>query len=124
MKDFNMYGDEAPINREQCKGNERPCPWVRCKMHLVFDTFPKLKSITDEQIVDKLLTIPETCCLDVVDSGGKTLREVGKIMGVTRERVRQIEGLSTKDYILKGISRLRDSPKRMRELKELCNYEN
>ncbi|MFY3742456.1 sigma factor-like helix-turn-helix DNA-binding protein [Anaeromyxobacter sp. Red801] len=33
----------------------------------------------------------ETCALDVADRGPLTLDEVGKILGVTRERVRQIE---------------------------------
>lgn len=33
----------------------------------------------------------ETCALDAADRGGMTLEEVGEVLGVTRERVRQIE---------------------------------
>jgi DNA-directed RNA polymerase sigma subunit (sigma70/sigma32) len=35
--------------------------------------------------------LDETCALDVADKGGHTLDQVGKWMGVTRERIRQIE---------------------------------
>ena len=33
----------------------------------------------------------ETCALDVADRGGITLEEVGAIMNLTRERIRQVE---------------------------------
>ena len=33
----------------------------------------------------------ESCSLDVADQGPQTLERVGEIMGLTRERVRQIE---------------------------------
>jgi len=38
--------------------------------------------------------LPETCALDVADRGGITLEEVGAIMNLTRERIRQLEDLS------------------------------
>ena len=121
--DFNMYGNDAPTNRKQCSGNERPCPWVRCKSHLVFDAFPNPKRTTDDEVVDKLCLMSETCILDVVENGEKTLEEVGQILGITRERVRQVEGSSNKRYIKKGISKLRDSPSRMRRLTEIREYD-
>jgi DNA-directed RNA polymerase sigma subunit (sigma70/sigma32) len=33
----------------------------------------------------------ETCSLDVADRGGITLEEVGEILNLTRERIRQVE---------------------------------
>jgi hypothetical protein len=33
----------------------------------------------------------DTCTLDVADRGEHTLEEIGQLLGVTRERVRQIE---------------------------------
>jgi hypothetical protein len=33
----------------------------------------------------------ETCSLDIAERGGITLEEIGLIVGLTRERVRQIE---------------------------------
>ena len=41
----------------------------------------------------------ETCALDVADRQGITLEEVGVIMNLTRERVRQLE--------MRGLSKLR-----------------
>jgi len=35
--------------------------------------------------------LPETCALDIADRGGITLEEVGEIMNLTRERIRQLE---------------------------------
>lgn len=39
----------------------------------------------------ELWDMPETCALDVADRGGVTLEDVGRILGLTRERIRQIE---------------------------------
>jgi DNA-directed RNA polymerase sigma subunit (sigma70/sigma32) len=33
----------------------------------------------------------ETCALDIADRSGVTLEEVGEIMNLTRERIRQVE---------------------------------
>ncbi len=44
-----------------------------------------------DQAVARLEEMRETCVLDVAAGGGKTLEEIGEVMGVHRERVRQIE---------------------------------
>jgi hypothetical protein len=51
----------------------------------------------------------ETCALDVADRGGTTLEEVGAIMNLTRERIRQVEvkGLA-KLQALRDMTFLRD----------------
>ena len=51
----------------------------------------------------------ETCALDVADRGGTTLEEVGAIMNLTRERIRQVEvkGLA-KLAALRDMTALRD----------------
>ena len=43
----------------------------------------------------------ETCALDVADRGGITLEEVGEILNLTRERIRQVE--------VKGLGKLREA---------------
>ncbi|MCB9536384.1 MAG: hypothetical protein H6704_08970 [Myxococcales bacterium] len=43
----------------------------------------------------------ETCALDVAERGGITLEEVGEILNLTRERIRQVE--------VKGLQKLRDT---------------
>jgi hypothetical protein len=70
---------------------ERPCPWVSCKHHLYLDVNHETGSIKfnfPDLEVDELA---ETCALDAADRGGLTLEEVGAIMNLTRERIRQVE---------------------------------
>lgn len=69
-----------PRTRAECVSGPRPCPHVRCRFHLGVETSRRARP---EDV--------ETCALDVADRGPLTLDEVGKILGVTRERVRQIE---------------------------------
>ena len=40
---------------------------------------------------EEIWEMAETCALDVADRGGITLEEVGAIMNLTRERIRQVE---------------------------------
>ena len=37
------------------------------------------------------MELGESCALDVAERGGITLEEVGQIMNLTRERIRQVE---------------------------------
>lgn len=39
----------------------------------------------------QLSELDESCALDVAERGQHTLKEVGDMLGVTRERIRQIE---------------------------------
>jgi len=51
----------------------------------------------------------ESCALDVADRGGTTLEDVGAIMNLTRERIRQVEVKAlAKLEALKDVSGLRD----------------
>jgi hypothetical protein len=52
----------------------------------------------------------ETCALDIADRGGTTLEEVGAIMNLTRERIRQVE--------VKGLARLAA----LRDMSHLRDY--
>jgi hypothetical protein len=79
-----------PITRADCKEGIRPCPWASCSMRLYLDVTARggLTLNFPDMEPDELV---ETCALDVADEGGATLEEVGALMNVTRERVRQIE---------------------------------
>lgn len=46
---------------------------------------------TEIRHVRHLEMLPQTCSLDVADWDGATLLQVGEILNLTRERVRQIE---------------------------------
>ena len=41
----------------------------------------------------------ETCALDVAERGGLTLEEVGEILNLTRERIRQVEAAGLKKLL-------------------------
>ena len=82
---------EAPRTRGDCIDGPRPCPWVSCRHHLAIGVtrFGGL-SITWPGL--EIEAIGYTCSLDVADDGGgMLLDEIGEILNVTRERVRQIE---------------------------------
>ena len=80
-----------PRTREQCSQEQRPCPWVACKHHLYLDVNPETGSIKINFPDLEPWELPHTCALDVADRGGITLEEVGEIMNLTRERIRQVE---------------------------------
>lgn len=80
-----------PTSREQCRSEMRPCPWVACKHHLYLDINPETGSIKINFPDLEPWDLQHTCALDVAEQGGITLEEVGEIMNLTRERIRQVE---------------------------------
>lgn len=98
-----------PRTRAECRDMDRPCPFVSCKYHLYIDVHPVRGSIKLNFPDVEVWEMTDTCALDVADRGGITLEEVGEIMNLTRERVRQVEtaGLS-KLEALSEMERLKD----------------
>jgi len=85
---------ERPRTRGDCQHGphaERPCPFVSCKHHLYLDVNERTGSIKVNFPDLEVEELPETCALDIADRGGITLEEVGGIMNLTRERIRQLE---------------------------------
>ena len=80
-----------PQSRGECRGEARPCPWVACKHHLYLDINPETGSIKINFPELEPWELKHTCALDVAERGGITLEEVGEIMNLTRERIRQVE---------------------------------
>ncbi len=80
-----------PFTRAECACGERPCPFVSCKYHLYLDVNPETGSIKLNFPHLEVWEMADTCALDVADRGGITLEEVGEIMNLTRERIRQVE---------------------------------
>ena len=81
-----------PQTRGECAHAVRPCPWVSCKYHLYLDVNPEKGSIKVNFPDREVWEMEETCALDVADRGGITLEDVGEILNLTRERIRQVEG--------------------------------
>lgn len=85
---------DKPRTRADCLQGphaERPCPFVSCKHHLYLDVSERSGAIKLNFPDLEVWEMPETCALDIADRGGITLEEVGAIMNLTRERVRQLE---------------------------------
>jgi hypothetical protein len=80
-----------PSTRSECREEMRPCPWVACKHHLYLDINPETGSIKINFPDLEPWELQHTCALDVAERGGITLEEVGEIMNLTRERIRQVE---------------------------------
>jgi hypothetical protein len=87
--------DERPVKRCDCDRGERPCPWIGCRLHMLWvldkPRINRILRLPDSEAADAALALPMTCVLDVTDQGGATLEEIGTILSITRERVRQIE---------------------------------
>jgi len=80
-----------PQSREECVDGPRPCPFVSCKHHLFIDVSPRTGAIKLNFPDLEVWDMGESCALDVADRGGTTLEDVGAIMNLTRERIRQVE---------------------------------
>lgn len=121
--------NERPTNRTQCKDGERPCPWVSCRHHLFLDVDPRIGSLK-LNFPDALLKeeghriMPETCSLDVADTHpeGLTLNEVGELLNLTRERVRQLEDDIYKKLIERGNNGSSEPPQTAYDLFENLVY--
>jgi hypothetical protein len=80
-----------PETRAECAEGPRPCPFVSCKHHLFIDVSPRTGAIKLNFPDLEVWDLGESCALDVADRGGTTLEDVGAIMNLTRERIRQVE---------------------------------
>lgn len=98
-----------PKAREDCLGSDRPCPYVSCKYHLYLDVSPRTGAIKLNFPDLEVWEMKETCSLDIADRGGTTLEDVGAIMNLTRERIRQVEVRAlAKLEALRDMAALRD----------------
>lgn len=91
-----------PKNRSDCLTMERPCLYVSCRYHLYLDVNPETGSVKVNFPDKEIWELEDTCALDVADRGGITLEEVGTIMNLTRERIRQVE--------VRGLEKLKETP--------------
>ena len=80
-----------PERRSECASGPRPCPFVSCSHHLYLDVNPNTGSIKINFPDVEVWEMSHTCALDIAERGGITLEEVGSIMNLTRERIRQVE---------------------------------
>ena len=79
-------GTPRPRTRGDCATVPRPCPYVGCHHNLWSEVCIRGRYVPPWEMPPDC-----SCALDVADMGGLTMEEVGTVLGVTRERVRQIE---------------------------------
>ncbi len=91
---------DRPASREACMSMPRPCPFVSCTHHLYLDVNPESGAIKLNFPHLEVWEMAETCSLDVADRGGTTLEDVGMILNLTRERIRQVE--------VRGLGKIRE----------------
>lgn len=86
----------VPRKRADCERVPRPCPWITCRHHLERDD-QKLygnnrgNCYPENMARRRLAGVTATCALDVAEDGPLDRNEVARILGVSSERVRQIE---------------------------------
>jgi hypothetical protein len=95
-----------PKTRGDCRNVPRPCPWVSCRYNLFLDVAESGFLIMHH---DSPETMPRgcSCALDVADKGGLASSDIGKIVGVTRQLVSQVE-LSVKNDLRELLSDFKD----------------
>jgi hypothetical protein len=93
--------ENRPRTRADCINGPRPCLFVSCKHNLYLDVNPETGSIKLNFPDKEIWELEHTCALDVAEKGGITLEEVGEIMNLTRERIRQVE--------TRGLAKLREA---------------
>ncbi len=134
---------ERPKIRQDCINGPRPCPWIMCRWHTIWMINDSSKPIilggqkprhpimklSDDDILLMIANMKCTCLMDVMDQAGLILEDIGDILGMTRERVRQIQGHTKKmkngEYQEKGgVNTIRKSPRLMRMLGAFIGFES
>jgi hypothetical protein len=79
-----------PRTRADCARIPRPCPFALCRHHLALEV-SHAGGLKENFPGVEFYELEETCSLDVAERGGLTLEAVGRLVNVTRERLRQME---------------------------------
>jgi hypothetical protein len=98
--------EPRPDTRAECRSGPRPCPFVSCRYHLYLDVSRRGGAIKLNFPDLEVWELEHTCALDVADAGEQTLEQVGALLNMTRERVRQIEN-AAKQKLLPEVGRRR-----------------
>ena len=88
-------GEGRPRTYDECcavgLGTRVPCPFVSCKHHLYLEVNQRSGSIALHRPDVEVVDMEHTCDRAVTDEGGAQLDRIAVAMGLTRERVRQLE---------------------------------
>jgi hypothetical protein len=113
-----------PRVRSECVDSIRPCPWIRCRYHLIWAILDRdcrinnkyrhntrhdiLEDYSDDVLVDLITSMPQSCVLDIADRTSIAKRPlshqgIARMIGLSYQRVQQIESGSVyvKGYLPK-----------------------
>ncbi|HVZ33208.1 MAG TPA: hypothetical protein VG963_12330 [Polyangiaceae bacterium] len=83
-----------PKTRGDCESGPRPCPWFACRHHLyrvdAIDRCGRRHWMGADAEAYVSPTGPESCALDVAERGAADSATVGRALGFTKERGRQL----------------------------------
>jgi hypothetical protein len=79
-----------PTRRSECLAAARPCPWVSCRYHLFLDVSHDTGTIKLNFPGKEIWELEHTCALDIADEGEATFEQIGGLLNLTRERIRQM----------------------------------
>lgn len=79
-----------PQTRAECAEGPRPCPHVTCRYNLYLDVRGDgvLRINFPDREPEEMLA---SCALDLAEDGPRTLDAIAGLMGMSKERARQIE---------------------------------
>ncbi len=80
-----------PKTRADCQNVPRPCPYVSCKFNAYLSIYDNGTIQVTQDCEPEDVPPANSCVLDVAERPDVTLQDIGKVMGITRERARQIE---------------------------------
>ena len=80
-----------PRTRGDCSAIARPCPFVSCRYHLYLDVSPRTGSIKLNFPDLEVWDLSHSCALDVAEHGPLNAEQLGVVMNLTRERIRQLQ---------------------------------
>jgi hypothetical protein len=76
--------EPPPRRRGECSTIPRPCNRFTCRHNLALDDKGGGHSFATEH----------SCTLDAIDARGASLEDIGHLFALTRERIRQVEGIA------------------------------
>lgn len=94
---------QRPKTRADCANVPRPCPWVTCRYNLYLEVTRRgIVQFTRPNKEPWEMDPKQSCVLDVAERGPLVLDNIGEILNLTRERVRQVE--------LDALSKMKKAP--------------
>lgn len=92
---------QRPTRRSECRGGQRPCPWVSCRYHLYLDVDQDNGAIKFNHPDKEPWELEHSCAMDIIEELDEErhlkLGEIGKLFGVCDQRINELIDASLTD---------------------------